>query len=223
MVDIITLGAAKSSSKSYTDAAIDRALTSVYKFKGQCTNAQLLNKTKTNGDVWEITDDGTFAKGTDVVCDNGTWRAMAGQIHIEVVNNLTSTSTMDALSANMGKYLNDTLNTKVDTAGTGLSKTGTTLNHSATIIADTTSTATPTVGGTISYVDSVTRDSTGHVTTINVKTATLPAELPTASSSDADKVLYVDSNGDPAWGHKITISASNPSGGSDGDIWLKYE
>lgn len=26
----------------------------------------------------------------------------------------------------------------------------------------------------------------------------------------------------PGWGRKITISASDPSGGSDGDIWMKY-
>ncbi len=40
---------------------------------------------------------------------------------------------------------------------------------------DTTSTGSPAYGGTFTTVDSVTRDTTGHVTGINVKTITLPA------------------------------------------------
>lgn len=107
MVDIVTMAMAKAGSKTYTDDAIDRALTSVYKYKGQCTNAQLSSKTKKQGDVWEITDDGTFAAGTDVVYNGTSWAAMAGQIHVTVVDSLTSTSTTDALSAAMGKSLQD--------------------------------------------------------------------------------------------------------------------
>lgn len=41
---------------------------------------------------------------------------------------------------------------------------------------DTTSTATPAHGETITMVDSVTRDSNGHVTKINTKTVTLPTD-----------------------------------------------
>lgn len=40
---------------------------------------------------------------------------------------------------------------------------------------DTTSTGAPAYGGTFTTVDSVTRDTTGHVTGINVKTVTIPA------------------------------------------------
>ena len=43
-------------------------------------------------------------------------------------------------------------------------------------IADTTSEATPAHGGSFDVVDGVTRDSFGHVTKINVKTITLPAD-----------------------------------------------
>ena len=43
------------------------------------------------------------------------------------------------------------------------------------VTTDTTSTASPTAGGTFTAVDSVTRDSNGHVTAINVKTITLPS------------------------------------------------
>lgn len=45
-----------------------------------------------------------------------------------------------------------------------------------TTITDTTSTATATHGGSFDVVDGVTRDSFGHVTKINVKTVTLPAD-----------------------------------------------
>ena len=65
---------------------------------------------------------------------------------------------------------------KTYSAGSGLSLSGTTFNHSASIIADTTSSASPSHGGTFTVVDSVTRDSTGHVTTLNTKTITLPVD-----------------------------------------------
>ena len=42
--------------------------------------------------------------------------------------------------------------------------------------ADTTSTASPAHGGTFTVVDSVTREANGHVTKINTKTITLPAD-----------------------------------------------
>lgn len=41
---------------------------------------------------------------------------------------------------------------------------------------DTTSSATPSVGGTVTMVDSVTRDANGRVTGINIKTITLPTQ-----------------------------------------------
>ena len=41
---------------------------------------------------------------------------------------------------------------------------------------DTTSTATPAHGGTVTMVDSVTRDDNGHVTAVNTKTITLPSD-----------------------------------------------
>ena len=57
------------------------------------------------------------------------------------------------------------------------STAGGTLNivHDTQAQTDTTSTASPAYGGTFTTVDSVTRDSTGHVTGINVKTVTIPA------------------------------------------------
>ena len=66
---------------------------------------------------------------------------------------------------------------------------------------DTTSTATATHGGTVTMVDSVTRDDNGHVTKINTKTVTLP--------SDADT----------KYTHPTTSGNKHiPSGGSSGQI-----
>ena len=57
--------------------------------------------------------------------------------------------------------------------------------HDATTRADTTSTDAPAAGGTFTAVDSVTSNSTGHVTAINVKTVTLPV-AGTMSSFNVD-------------------------------------
>jgi len=66
------------------------------------------------------------------------------------------------------------------TAGTYLNGGGTsgnvTVNHDLTSRTDTTSSASPAHGGTFTAVDSITSNSTGHVTAINVKTVTLPDE-----------------------------------------------
>lgn len=50
---------------------------------------------------------------------------------------------------------------------------------------DTTSTTTASHGGTITMVDSVTRDSNGHVTKVNTKTVTLPADNNTTYTPQA--------------------------------------
>lgn len=119
MVDIITAAMGAKMASAQVQSQIDTALSSVYKYKGQCTNSELANKTKTAGDVWEITDTGTYAAGTDVVCDGTNWGAMTGHLHVNVVDSLDSTSATDALSANMGKALADGKQ-NVLTAGEGI-------------------------------------------------------------------------------------------------------
>ena len=62
-----------------------------------------------------------------------------------------------------------------------------TINHDLTTRTDTTSTASPAYGATFTAIDTVTTNTTGHVTALNVKTITLPADtnetytLPTTS------------------------------------------
>jgi len=50
-----------------------------------------------------------------------------------------------------------------------------TISHNSTTRSDTTSTATPAFGGTFTAVDSVTSNATGHITALNLKTVTIPA------------------------------------------------
>lgn len=43
------------------------------------------------------------------------------------------------------------------------------------------------------------------------------------STGDTDRVLLSRGAGQkPAWGFKVTASTSDPTGGNDGDIWIKY-
>ena len=84
------------------------------------------------------------------------------------------------------------------------STAGGTLNivHDLQTQTDTTSTGSPAYGGTFTTVDTVTRDTTGHVTGINVKTITLPASDDTtydltskANASSGADIDLTDSDG----------------------------
>jgi hypothetical protein len=56
--------------------------------------------------------------------------------------------------------------------------------------ADTTSTASPSHGGTFTCIDSVTRETNGHVTKINTKTVTLPAQYVHPTYTSKTSGLY---------------------------------
>jgi len=51
-----------------------------------------------------------------------------------------------------------------------------TINHDLTTRSNTTSTASPAYGATFTALDSITTNTTGHVTAVNTKTVTLPAD-----------------------------------------------
>ena len=59
--------------------------------------------------------------------------------------------------------------------------------HDLQAQSDSSNTAAPGYGGTFTVVDTVTRDTTGHVTGINVKTVTIPASDNTNTTYDLDK------------------------------------
>ena len=99
------------------------------------------------------------------------------------------------------------------TAGTYINLTGTatdpTINHNLTPRSDTTSISSPAAGGSFQVVDSVTSNTTGHVTAINVKTVTLPADtnttydLTTAPTGTAIRLTGSDATDDD-----VTISGT---------------
>lgn len=97
-------------------------------------------------------------------------------------------------------------------AGTGVSLSGTTINHSNSVTAKTSYVGSATAVPMIKY------DAQGHITATT--TATIYA--PTTAGS-AGQIWVSDGSGAGTWKHKITMSTSDPSGGSDGDIWFKYE
>ena len=80
------------------------------------------------------------------------------------------------------------------------------VNHDATTRSNTTSTASPASGATFTALDSITTNTTGHVTAVNTKTVTLPPE------SDTTYTLPVStgSASDPKSG-KITLTGSDGS------------
>ena len=82
---------------------------------------------------------------------------------------------------------------KIDTAGSGLSKSGTTLNHASTITAGTVGTSSATSGVTLA-VPYVTYNGTGHITATGTHTHTVPTVSTTAAGvmSKEDKI-YLNS------------------------------
>ena len=77
-----------------------------------------------------------------------------------------------------------------------------TINHDLTTRTDTTSTASPASGATFTAIDSVTTNTTGHVTALNVKTVTLPPEIDTtytlpvaAGASNTAQIVLTPSTG----------------------------
>jgi len=109
------------------------------------------------------------------------------------------------------------------TAGTYLNGGGTegavTLNHDLTTRTDTASTASPSYGDSFTVIDTLTTNSTGHVSAANVKTITLPASDDTtytieAIASTNDSIIRLvgsDSTTDDVKliaGSNITLSTS---------------
>lgn len=131
-------------------------------------------------------------------------------------NKTTVDSALSSTSTNpvQNKVVNSALAGKQATmsAGTGISLSGATINHSNSVTAAT------------SYVGSATKvpmikyDAQGHITAMT--TATI---YPPTSAGAAGQMWVSDGSGAGTWKHKITMSTSDPSGGSDGDIWFKYE
>ena len=110
------------------------------------------------------------------------------------------------------------------TAGTYLSGGGTsgtvTLNHDATNRTDTTSSGSPSAGGTFTAVDSVSTNSTGHITAINVKTVTLPTDglgVESVTSGSASTITIGGTAADPTVSANTASVANNSANLATGD------
>jgi hypothetical protein len=92
-----------------------------------------------------------------------------------------------------------------------------TVNHDLTTRTDTTSAASPGYGVSFTAVDSVTTNSTGHVTALNLKTVTLPAAddtnttytLPTSVGGTNSAVVTLTPGGSGGGGGSVTISGTS--------------
>lgn len=112
--------------------------------------------------------------------------------------------------------LQSSLDAKQETveAGTGISigTDGKTINHANSVSGNTVGIGSATAVPVIKY------DKQGHITNIN--TAQI---YPPTTPGTKGQVWMSNGTGSGSWHTLVTISTSDPSGGSNGDIWFKYE
>ena len=170
---------------------------------------------------------GNYMDGATDICVSQTGTAPATTSGLEPVNILSVTSTGNG---------NAVTKVEIDSVGNlAVTKGSTFLTKHPTITksADTTSTASPAHGGTFTVVDSVTREANGHVTKINTKTVTLPADsntdtkvTQTNTTTSADYRVLLSGNAndttETTTSCKSTNLKFNPSSGglySFGFLW----
>ena len=116
--------------------------------------------------------DGTSVLGTRFLSKDNTWDVPAFDQYTHWTLAGDNATTQNISSEDTASFLGDSL--KISTV---VSATDTlTISHDLQAQTDSTSTGSPAAGSTFTAVDSVTRDTTGHVTGINVKTVTLPRD-----------------------------------------------
>ena len=159
-----------------------------------------INLTKQGGgDNTELTADlnavdGTSVLGTRFLSKDNTWDVPAFDQYTHWTLAGDNATTQDISSEDTATFVGGL---KITTA---VSATDTlTINHDLQTQTNTTSTASPSAGGTFTVIDSVTRDTTGHVGGVNVKTITLPRDdysiVSKANPTAGADVDLVDSGG----------------------------
>lgn len=139
------------------------------------TYINLTPNSPTSGAVTVTADlsavDGTAASGERYLTKTNKWATIAsipGTYTFEVegdggvARQVNSNDTLELLG---GTYI-----TTASTASPGV-----TFNHDLTNRSDTTSSTSPGYAGTFTAIDSVTTNTTGHVTAVNLKTVTMPS------------------------------------------------
>jgi len=159
-----------------------------------------INLTKQGGgDNTELTADlnavdGTSVLGTRFLSKDNTWDVPAFDQYTHWTLAGDNATTQDISSEDTATFVGG-LKITTDVAATDTL----TINHDLQAQANTTSTAGPSAGGTFTVIDSVTRDTTGHVGGVNVKTITLPRDdysiVSKANATAGADVDLVDSGG----------------------------
>ena len=98
--------------------------------------------------------------------------------------------------------------------GTYITTTSTTgpvpiVNHDATSRTDTTSTASPAHGATFTAVDSVSTNATGHITALNLKTVTLPADAEGVTSVSGTAPVVSSGGNTPTISMAVASTSAN--------------
>ena len=155
------------------------------------------NQTPAYGATFNVPDIKVNSKGIVTSVTNRTVKIPASD-NSDTKNTAGSTNTSSKIflvgatsqAANPQTYSHDTA--YVDTDGCLYSGGSKVLTSHPTISVgtDSTSTQTATHGGTFTAVDSVTRDSNGHVTKINTKTVTLPSDANVTQTPTTSNASY---------------------------------
>jgi hypothetical protein len=159
--------------------------------------AKLKSGTTIGGSTaWHASNDGT-GSGLDADLLDGQQGSYYTSYTDTAIANLVASapSTLDTLNElaaalgddpNFATTVTNSIATKASSgitisAGTDLSGGGDltanrTISHAAVTRTNNTSTASPAHGGTFTAIDSITTSATGHITAVNTKTITLPAD-----------------------------------------------
>ena len=159
------------------------------------TYIDLTPNSATSGAVTVTADlsavDGTAVAGTRFLSKDNTWDVVAfptsdnyGSWTLDADGNGATASITSGATADFVGGLKIT----TDSTAAGVLN----IVHDLQSQTDTTSTGSPAYGGNFTTVDSVTRDTTGHVTGINVKTVTLPASI----DNYVDSISFNIANGE---------------------------
>jgi hypothetical protein len=180
------------------------------------TNSTFINLAETGTDATRLLTASLSATGTPdatkYLRGDNTWSPISGIYDWTVAANTGSETVISGMTVTFkgNTYIDTTYYSATDTVE---------FNHSSTSRTDTTSTASPAHGGTFTAIDSVTSNATGHITAVNLKTITLPADNNTdtlqsiaADSTNNDRYITTVAN---ATGAQTGLSHStltyNPS------------